>query len=105
MFIPYTCVKICNFCNNFWGILIPSLNKNKEYIYFDIKMLKHCWKYMYYPTYLLYLFCNRKLISGQMSMSEEERDRIMKEHEKQMVKVENRSGYITCIPLFISHCK
>ncbi|XP_052705818.1 limbin-like isoform X1 [Crassostrea angulata] len=31
----------------------------------------------------------KKLISGQMSMSEEERDRIMKEHEKQMVKVEN----------------
>lgn len=51
---------------------------------------------MYYPTYLLYLFCNRKLINGQMSMSEEERDRIMKEHEKQMVKVENRSGRIMC---------
>ncbi|XP_061180109.1 trichohyalin-like [Saccostrea echinata] len=31
----------------------------------------------------------KKLLSGQMSMSEEERDRIMKEHEKQMVKVEN----------------
>lgn len=36
------------------------------------------------------IFFHRKLISGQMSMSEEERDRIMKEHEKQMVKVENR---------------
>ncbi|XP_056006535.1 trichohyalin-like isoform X2 [Ostrea edulis] len=31
----------------------------------------------------------KKLLSGQMSMSEEERDRILKEHEKQMVKVEN----------------
>ncbi|KAK3095945.1 hypothetical protein FSP39_021134 [Pinctada imbricata] len=30
-----------------------------------------------------------KLVNNQMSMSEEERDRIMKEHEKQMVKIEN----------------
>ncbi|XP_063433599.1 limbin-like [Mytilus trossulus] len=30
-----------------------------------------------------------KLICGQMSISDEERDRIMKEHEKQMVKLEN----------------
>lgn len=30
-----------------------------------------------------------KLICGQMSISDEERERIMKEHEKQMVKLEN----------------
>ena len=36
-------------------------------------------------------FADRKLVSSQVSMSEAERDRIMKEHEKQMVLLENRS--------------
>ena len=31
-----------------------------------------------------------KLISSQVSVSDDERARIMKEHEKQMVKLENR---------------
>ena len=32
----------------------------------------------------------RKLMDYQVAMSEEERERIMAEHEKQMVKLENR---------------
>ena len=31
-----------------------------------------------------------KLVNSQVSMSDAERDRILKEHEKQMVKLENR---------------
>ncbi len=32
----------------------------------------------------------RKLMDNQVAMSEDERERIMAEHEKQMVKLENR---------------
>ena len=39
-------------------------------------------------NYLFYF--NSKLICGQMNISDEERNRIMREHEKQMVKLENR---------------
>ena len=35
-------------------------------------------------------FFVRKLMGTQLALSEEERDRIMQEHEKQMVKLENR---------------
>jgi ellis van creveld syndrome protein 2 len=39
-------------------------------------------------TFVLFLAI-RKLMGSQMSMSEAERERIMKEHEKQMVLLEN----------------
>ena len=32
----------------------------------------------------------RKLMDNQLAMSEDERERIMAEHEKQMVKLENK---------------
>ena len=32
----------------------------------------------------------QKLVDNQVAMSEEERTRVMQEHEKQMVKLENR---------------